>query len=959
MRKTIFIFLTGMLSVSFSNAQVSENFSDNDYTGNPVWQPSLPADWVVTAGQLQSNNQVANSSYYISTPNTMASAVQWEFYVNLAFNTSSANYVDVFLTASAGNLTTASGYYVRIGNTKDEICLYKTGSTTPLIDGVDATTNVSNSTIRIKVTRDANNQWALYRDLAGGTNYTNEGTATDATFTTSAFFGFLVKQSTASFFQKHFFDDIEIKAFVPDITAPAVQSSTVITANTIDVLFDEALDNVSAAAAANYVANNSLGSPATATLDASNKSLVHLTFASSFTSGTNYQLTINGVKDIAGNAISNGTTNFSFTATPPVLNSAIAPTTTTVDVFFDEPLESTSAQTVSNYVANNSLGSPAAAVLDAGNPSIVHLTFATAFANGTNYQLTVNGVKDLQGSPIVNGTATFGFYTPQQYDIVIDEIMADPTPQIGLPNNEWIELRNTSSFAINLKDWKVGDGTNTSGVMPAFVLQPDSFVLICTGSAVAALTPLARVISVTSFPSLTDGGKLLTLISNLGQTIHSVNYSSNWYGNELKKDGGWSLEMIDTKNPCSGFSNWKASEDPKGGTPGKKNSVDGANPDPEGPRLVNAYATDSVNLVLVFNEPLDAVTASLVSNFSISDGISISVAGPTGVSGDHVQLQLATPIVRNKTYTVTANGVTDCVGNAIGDKKTARVGMSEVADSLDVVINEILFNPPTNGSDYVELYNRSNKIIDLSQLRISDKFTSGSFIAVSPESYLLFPQEYVAVTDNIPFVKSEFVIQNPDAFVAASVSIFNDDKDSVILSNALTGKKVDQLVYDEKWHFSLISDREDVSLERIDPNAATQNKDNWHSAAKAVASGYGTPGYKNSQYLTGGDVKGEVKVSPEILSPDNDGQDDIARIDYNFPERGYVANITIFDAAGRPVKYLQKNALCGINGYFTWDGLGDKGQQLPTGIYVVYTEVFNLSGKKKHFKTAITLARRN
>ena len=65
-------------------------------------------------------------------------------------------------------------------------------------------------------------------------------------------------------------------------------------------------------------------------------------------------------------------------------------------------------------------------------------------------QLTVNGVKDLSGNAISNGTANFSFYTPKQYDIVIDEIMADPTPQVALPNNEWIELKNTTAFPINL-----------------------------------------------------------------------------------------------------------------------------------------------------------------------------------------------------------------------------------------------------------------------------------------------------------------------------------------------------------------------------------------------------------------------------------------------------------------------------------------------------------------------------
>ena len=87
-----------------------------------------------------------------------------------------------------------------------------------------------------------------------------------------------------------------------------------------------------------------------------------------------------------------------------------------------------------------------------------------------------------------------------RYDIVIDELMADPTPQIGLPNNEWIELRNTSATAINLLGWRIGDASSQSGTMPSYNLLPDSFVIVCTGSAVAAMSVFGPTISVTSFP---------------------------------------------------------------------------------------------------------------------------------------------------------------------------------------------------------------------------------------------------------------------------------------------------------------------------------------------------------------------------------------------------------------------------------------------------------------------------
>ena len=137
--------------------------------------------------------------------------------------------------------------------------------------------------------------------------------------------------------------------------------------------------------------------------------------------------------------------------------------------------------------------------------------------------------------------------------------MADPSPQVGLPNSEWVELKNTTAFPIDLRGWRVGDAGGQSGPMADFSLQPDSFVIVCSNSGVAAMSVFGMAISVTSFPSLDNEGDQIFLIAANGTTIHAVAYSGTWYQNELKKEGGWSLEMIDTKSPCAGISNWKAS----------------------------------------------------------------------------------------------------------------------------------------------------------------------------------------------------------------------------------------------------------------------------------------------------------------------------------------------------------------------------------------------------------------
>ncbi len=104
------IFFVMMFMSLTTKAQLSENFNDGDFTGNPAWSGGT-SDFIVNSSlQLQSNNTVANSNYFLTTPNSLATSAQWEMYIQLAFNPSSANYVDVYLTASDGDLTLTYNY---------------------------------------------------------------------------------------------------------------------------------------------------------------------------------------------------------------------------------------------------------------------------------------------------------------------------------------------------------------------------------------------------------------------------------------------------------------------------------------------------------------------------------------------------------------------------------------------------------------------------------------------------------------------------------------------------------------------------------------------------------------------------------------------------------------------------------------------------------------------------------
>ncbi|HTM91334.1 MAG TPA: lamin tail domain-containing protein, partial [Flavisolibacter sp.] len=518
---------------------------------------------------------------------------------------------------------------------------------------------------------------------------------------------------------------------------------------------------------------------------------------------------------------------------------------------------------------------------------------------------------------------------------------------------------NVSSAPFNLSGWKISDATSTATIITNFILQPDSIAVICSNGNVAAFSVFGRTIGVSSFPSLDNEGDLILLRSPEGKTIHALNYTIDWYQNEVKRDGGWSLEMIDTRNPCSGMSNWKASTDASGGTPGKKNSVDGVNTDATPPQLIRTYSLDDVTLVALFDEPLDSTSASSASNYSLTNNMAIASATPQAPLFNSVMLKLSTPLQKQTSYALVVNNVKDCKGNSIGVYNKAKAGLAEETLSNDVVINEILFNPRPNAFDYVEIYNRSNKIVDASKLYIANKNAAGVLASIkklSETPFYIFPDDYIVVTEDAASLKHEYLVHNPqNVLVLSSLPSFPDNKGTVAITNS-QGNIVDEVSYSEKWHFALISDAEGVALERIDPNDSSQKQSNWHSAASTA--GYGTPTYKNSQYKQTSSVNAIIEVSPKVFSPDNDGRDDIATISYSVTGPGYIANITIFDANGRLVRYLIKNALLGLKGSWNWDGLNENGQKPGIGTYIIYTEIFNLQGKKKQFKNTIVLARK-
>lgn len=547
--------------------------------------------------------------------------------------------------------------------------------------------------------------------------------------------------------------------------------------------------------------------------------------------------------------------------------------------------------------------------------------------------------------------------TAGRYDVVITEIMADPDPPVGLPNAEYIELKNKSNRPINLQGWRLTTTTLRSGALPSFTLQPDSFVIVTTAAQVAALAPFGTTISVASFPALVNTGTTLSLLSADNKTIHAIAFTDDWYKDAAKAKGGYSLEMIDATNPCAGAENWRASTHGRGGTPGKINAVVAVLKDETPPALVNITLGDATTLLINFSEPVDSNSAVAFANYRLQPAIEIVGVKVLNPLLQQVQLKLAAPLDSNTIYTLTVLQVADCSGNVLGTRNRLPIGRPQTIEANDIIINEILFNPKPGGHDYIELYNRSHKVVDISTLMLANRSSTGGLansrkIAQTP--FYLFPGDYLVLTENAAILTKQYFTPTIEAVLQTSLPAMPDNEGSVVLLNNLN-TIIEEIRYNENWHHALIADKEGVALERIDPNGPSAEKTNWHSASSTV--GYGTPTYKNSQYLQRF-TKGFINILPKTFSPDGDGFDDVTTIQYITASNGFVANVYIYDANGRQVRHLVKNSLLSRQGQWQWNGVNDNNQRLPIGTYVIVTELFNDKGEKQLFKNAVVLAHR-
>jgi hypothetical protein len=846
-----YIFLFIGLS---AQAQWMEKFDYNDWNSQSDWLGNLQS-FALENGKLRSDNDIANSEFYVSRSITIEPEMVWEFWVNLKFNTSSANYLDVYLFSDSINLKgQKNGYFVRIGNTKDEIVLYKSNAGAApivMIDGRDNITVGSNNIIKVKVERNAFGRWNLYSDLDVTGTYFQEGIVYDSSFTNAKYFGLLVKQSTFSFFKRHYIDNIYVGAPILDTVSPSLVKLNVATDSSIQLLFSEPI-------LVNQIVDSCF-------------SIIGMKFRSS---------SIN--KD-------------------------------SVLLVFD--------QKIKTYMP---------------------------------YNLTIRNLQDLNTNLFNDTIVTFVYSnpaTPLFKQLLITEIMADPDPAVNLPSAEYIEILNRHNVPIQLKGSTLSDPSKTV-VFPDFIIQPNEFVIICDNVHVSELSGYGRIAGVVGFPSLNNTSDEIVIRSKTGEIIHKVVYSDKWYKDEIKRTGGWSLEMIDTSALCFEEGNWQASNHSDGGSPGKLNSINRENRDTIAPAILSFTVAKEGIVRMLLSEPIDSNVAVVKSNYKITGFNILSIT----YSVNTIVLFAEDSFEIGPNYSIEIQGFKDCAGNITKPVIFSFI-IPDTAVYGDLIINEILFNPKGDGVDYVELFNNSNKFIDLIELSLCNKDTGASFKnikALANSTFVIAPKSYVLFTTSSNEIWQQYPISDSNAFfVLNALPTLNNDKGDIWL---ITKNRniVDGMLYDEHMHHGLLKDVDGVSLERINVGKPALNRNNWTSASSNVY--YGTPGLKNSQSTNEIDeMSKEVQLSSGVISPDGDGYQDILLIHIADRYAGLNLNMMILDISGRKVRDLAQNALLGVNDTYQWDGANNKGIRLSLGVYIIYVEIWGGDSEAFRIKVPVTL----
>lgn len=614
-------------------------------------------------------------------------------------------------------------------------------------------------------------------------------------------------------------------------------------------------------------------------------------------------------------------------------------------LFFNEQLDT-------SYFKSNYFNHPEYKVSKIIYDSILNclnLIFNTNFNHGEFIELKVDSLRDLSGNIMISRILKALFNYPDSFrtkDIVFNELMPDPEPFVGLPQSEFIELFNRTDNYINLENWQIADLSDTS-FLPYFIIHPKSYIVLTHEKDSDLWAEFDIPIINLLLPSLNNSEDRFILLLPDSKPIDSVRYYINQFPEE-KQNGGWSLELVNPNFICYNNSNWKASIDNLGGSPGKINSISKNDTVGDFIQFEKILAFSDSGLKIKLSAPLNPISIR-TKNLHFLPEISVN---EIKLLDDILDITLGEGFTENKNYEISLLNSSNCFDEII-DIITFDFVFPAKTQPGDLVINEILFNPQSGGSDFIEIYNVSSSYLDITELSILNHAgdTNKMFDPLKRAPEIIHPGQYMAFSEDSADIVERFISANPFNIRNANLASMPDKNGTVTLLNS-NMQKIDEVNYDESLHFPLVENAEGKSIERINFKKSSTDKDNWTTASEN--SGFATPGAKNSHNIIGGN--NYFEAVPGIFSPDNDGYNDLTKIEFLTNESGYTGSLTIYSDTGIPIRKLIENKLLNASDFIIWDGTNDEQLKVENGYYLIVFELTMKDGSVKTEKTTVVVA---
>lgn len=805
--------------------QFTDDYSDGDLINNPAWLGDTAQFQIDAMGRLQQVAPPSSGSTILYTHSRALYQAEWSWWMRLGFNPSGTNYADVYVSSQSPQLDSAlSGYFVRVGSTADDVCLFRQNGTTRtcIINGRDGVLNRNDNSMRVRVTRDSAGVWSLFTDTTGGgLTWTLEGSTYDATHLYGSFTGCRqVFSSTRS--QLYWYDDwVVTGTALPDTLQPRLTMARV-----------------------------------------ARQGVIKLQFNKGFPPGILLQ---------------------------------------------------------PQQYALSGFGIPAE--VDPLGSKIVELRWSMTLPDEGPYRLCL--MLTDSGGNVLDTCAEWVHEPNRPGDLIFNEIMFVPPLSGPLPPTEYVELRNMSPVPLELGDWIYGE-RNNSVVLPAYRISVGDYLILCPPGSDTAWRGLAPALALPSWPSLNNDGDELYLQHPDGWLSDTLAYQADWHTSPIKKIGGWSLERQNELLNCPDSWNWLSSIDPNGGTPGRKNSVDGLELGGAGPKpppraqLIHAVMRADRAIHLQFSQAVRAGQASLAGQMI---GVAPSAYPQINwlLSGWNVPATQGVEWLR-------LDGWTDCRDCTV---VTVPWPLSVAANATpsSLYFHEIYHRPAFGGVAYYELIHLGEEAIDLSRVYLAESDEFGNYstaIALSPVSSAILPGQRLVVCRDTALLRADLGETAPvNRRQLPSLPQPKTGGGHVLLLDH-AGRVLDRLTYHDSLHHPIVVDPKGLALER--PDGAVDMP--WSTADTRIR---GTPGRPNSRSPTDHLRAGSLNVSPRVMYP---RRMDVMRISLECTGSGMI-RLDLLDMGGRLIAPLLPPTLCRGLAESYWDGRDDNGRWVREGTYLV------------------------